>query len=225
MYASKVFQSMRLSPSVCSALHGHRVCVMGWTVGKPKCGPWQGRKLCRPAAFEFFDYTGIKRPTRRSFESTPKGSSGWRFPRPGRPAASTASPRRKARISWPRSKTWPPAGPPPRAHLPHSARGQVAVHMPTTRLFRWRHTFTVPCSGGLIENPRHERVCLPYLSLPGVQGPLEETHGCFCTRMLCANMKENYPFSFIWKGSAMLIAPDSTLVGVGLDSGGEYCQH
>jgi len=32
--------------------------MMGRTVGKPKRGPWQGRKLCRPDAFEFFDYTG-----------------------------------------------------------------------------------------------------------------------------------------------------------------------
>ncbi len=30
---------------------------MGWTVGKPKLGPWQGRKLCCQGAFEFFDHT------------------------------------------------------------------------------------------------------------------------------------------------------------------------
>src|SRR5713226_7666644 len=41
MYASKVFQSIRfstsrLSTAVCSALTGRRVCMMGWTVGKPK---------------------------------------------------------------------------------------------------------------------------------------------------------------------------------------------
>src|SRR5205823_13379380 len=62
MYASKVFQSIRLSTSrlstaVCSALAWRRVCMMGWTVGKPKLEPWPGRKLCCQAGFEFFDHT------------------------------------------------------------------------------------------------------------------------------------------------------------------------
>src|SRR2546427_9194046 len=73
MYASKVFQSIRLSTSrlstaVCSALTWRRVCMMGWTVGKPKLEPWPGRKLCCQAGFEFFDHTGsisLRPDTRR----------------------------------------------------------------------------------------------------------------------------------------------------------------
>src|SRR5882672_8128134 len=62
MYASKVFQSIRfstsrLSTAVCSALTGPRVCMMGWTVGKPKLKPWPRRKRCCQARFEFFDHT------------------------------------------------------------------------------------------------------------------------------------------------------------------------
>src|SRR2546423_9423173 len=62
MYASKVFQSIRfstsrLSTAVCSALTGRRVCMMGWTVGKPKLKPWPRRKRCCQAGFEFFDHT------------------------------------------------------------------------------------------------------------------------------------------------------------------------
>src|SRR6266446_188734 len=32
--------------------------MMGWTVCKPKLGPWQGHKLCCHASFWFFDHTG-----------------------------------------------------------------------------------------------------------------------------------------------------------------------
>src|SRR6267143_1850927 len=68
MYASKVFQSIRfstsrLSTAVCSALTGRRVCMMGWTVGKPKLKPWPRRKRCCQAGFEFFDHTRFARPT------------------------------------------------------------------------------------------------------------------------------------------------------------------
>src|SRR5438105_1733991 len=76
MYTSKVFQSIRLSTSrlstsrlstsrlstsVCSALTWRRVCVIEWAVCKPKLEPWQGRKLCCQAGFEFFDHTTSER--------------------------------------------------------------------------------------------------------------------------------------------------------------------
>jgi hypothetical protein len=43
---------------------------MGWATGKATRGPWQGRKLCRQAAFEFFGLTTRQRKILERVEET-----------------------------------------------------------------------------------------------------------------------------------------------------------
>jgi hypothetical protein len=47
-----------IRPASCAVLNGRRVCLMRWTVCKPKLGRWRGHQLSCQAGFEFFDHTG-----------------------------------------------------------------------------------------------------------------------------------------------------------------------